>query len=193
MAPTLDALRLCHRFGRGPNVHITKLPLELEQEIERLIIQQKKRPHYFDSWANKFMHYEGRCAPLDHGDDCWSPLYDSFEDFDSCTMCTNDDHWYDTAKCLRRCSENTATKCSTCTQKLDHKNCERTCDSEKDFMMNDMAENWLMESDRDPLDKDCEDWELLINQSPKGAFVKYDKVSMCIATSSARINTSCRS
>ena len=94
--------------------------MELEQEIERLIIRQSRRAYRLGSWADKFMHYEGRCAPLDHDEGCWSPLYDSFEDFDSCEMCTEDDHWYETAKCLRRCSENTANKCSTCTQKLDH-------------------------------------------------------------------------
>ncbi|KAF7187280.1 hypothetical protein HII31_11368, partial [Pseudocercospora fuligena] len=176
VAPLLNALRLCHRFGRGPNVHITKLPMELEQEIERLIIRQSKHSYYFDSWADKFRHYEGRCAPLDHGEDCWSPLYDSIEDFDSCTMCVDEDHYYDTAKCLLRCSENTVDKCSTCTQKVDHEDCERTCDFKKDVMMNEMAEEWLMESDRDPFETDCKGWELSINQSPKGAFVKYDKI-----------------
>ena len=95
--------------------------------------------------------------------------------------------------CLLRCLEDTVDKCSTCTQKVDHKDCERTCDYKKDLMMNDVAEEWLVEGSRDPFDEDCEDWELLIDQSPKGAFVKYDKASLSIATSSSRTDTSRRS
>ena len=35
--PMLTALRLCHRFGTGSNVYITKLPNEVEQAIENII------------------------------------------------------------------------------------------------------------------------------------------------------------
>lgn len=37
--PALHALRMCHRFGRGPDVHVTKLPVEIEQIIEELVVK----------------------------------------------------------------------------------------------------------------------------------------------------------
>lgn len=39
---TLNALRLCNRFGSGTQATITKLPIELVQQIERHMIEEKQ-------------------------------------------------------------------------------------------------------------------------------------------------------
>ena len=75
--PSLMALQLCHRFGKGEAVHITKLPPEILHHIESMMFDRR----YTGSWAEFFEHYEGRCQPIDHlYDDRYLDMRDEFID-----------------------------------------------------------------------------------------------------------------
>lgn len=63
--PVIDALRLCNRFGQGPDVHINKLPQELIAMIEEEL-QVPRRATAFDDWDQDFACFEGRCDLRDH-------------------------------------------------------------------------------------------------------------------------------
>ena len=65
--PVIDTLRLCNRFGQGPNVHINKLPHELILMIEEEL-QEKPRRNAFWDWDVDFACFEGRCDIHDHFD-----------------------------------------------------------------------------------------------------------------------------
>lgn len=65
--PVLNALRLCRRFGRGENVHITKLPQELVTVIEKFIAQDG-REKTTDEWVTDFRCLEARCDLVEHYD-----------------------------------------------------------------------------------------------------------------------------
>ncbi|KAK4634733.1 hypothetical protein CLAFUW4_00908 [Fulvia fulva] len=111
-APTLHTLRLCHRFGRGPKVHVTRLPAEIELAIEALLLKAAKHQIATDlwdsgdpltaTWSEAFHHFEGKCAPMDHMPDIYSPLNDqAFDDpMSFCGPC--DDHeYFNTDKCQK--------------------------------------------------------------------------------------------
>jgi hypothetical protein len=75
--PSLMALRLCHRFGKGEAAHVTKLPPEILHHIESMMFD----PRYAGPWEEYFQHYEGRCEPLDHiYDDARLDMLDKFQD-----------------------------------------------------------------------------------------------------------------
>lgn len=61
--PKLIALRLCHRFGKGPNAHITRIPPEILGAIETMCFDPNYRA-YWNNWSECFEHFEGRCAPI---------------------------------------------------------------------------------------------------------------------------------
>lgn len=87
--PALSALRLCNRYGKGPTAHITKLPVELLQEIEGHVFQHVLHGVTGD-WKWVFRHFESRCEPLDHAEDP-TVMYDVKEDFeDLCDKCHDD-------------------------------------------------------------------------------------------------------
>lgn len=102
--PSLNALRLCHRFGKGPNVYITKLPIEIVQAIEAIIFDSKIEPfHHPFSIFEAFEHFEGRCQPSDHVyDDRHMDLRDdAYEEIRHklCKKCKKDQfHMYDCSK-----------------------------------------------------------------------------------------------
>lgn len=66
--PALTTLRLCHRFGKGPDAHDTKLPFEILDAIETILCDPKHRAYQdyvrWDNWVESFEHFEGRCAPI---------------------------------------------------------------------------------------------------------------------------------
>lgn len=69
MKPTIDALRLCNRFGGGPEAYITHLPQELVSMIE-LELVRKLRIHYYHShWGNELRCLEQHCDLEDHFDE----------------------------------------------------------------------------------------------------------------------------
>lgn len=62
LAPQIQTLRLCHRFGRVP---LSTLP----QEIFNLIIStlyQSTREGVAKRWNDKFRCFQGRCVTVDH-------------------------------------------------------------------------------------------------------------------------------
>jgi hypothetical protein len=68
--PVMHQLRLCHRFGKGPENHLNKLP----QEILEMVIEEAMKAHRattapYSKWSSLFFCYEQRCQPLDHFDD----------------------------------------------------------------------------------------------------------------------------
>ena len=44
--PRLLTLRLCHRYGQGPDVYITKLPPELLLQVEEFVIAADRKPDW---------------------------------------------------------------------------------------------------------------------------------------------------
>jgi hypothetical protein len=67
MKPALHLLRLCHRFGKGTEAHITRLPQELFDIIVQyatVIERARLAPH--SEWQVSFKCFEGRCDAIDH-------------------------------------------------------------------------------------------------------------------------------
>ena len=146
---TLHMLRLCHRFGKGPEVHITKLPIEIIDEISDVIFEHKLQQSW-SVWLESFCHFEGRCEPIDH------------------TECPGE--------AFPDCKEQMLDQlCDKCKAKDDHADCGNGCDN---IVWNWMNEH-LFETDDDLIERGEEeqaDWEELINQKPGGNFAKFDKV-----------------
>lgn len=64
----VKTIRLCHRFGRGDDVHIQKLPVELlEMIIEK--VQIPARLKAFKRWNDHFLCFQRRCDPKSHSPD----------------------------------------------------------------------------------------------------------------------------
>ncbi|KAK4953375.1 hypothetical protein LTR10_009085 [Elasticomyces elasticus] len=140
--PGLRLLRLCWKFGRGKDVHITRLPVELEQKIEHLLIRAEDHipgRHYVLSWSDRvsdFACFESTCYPSTHDDDM-SPLIDIVHDRqpENCQGCRfeeeasdpgDENAFFDADKCLRACSTTTGA-CGPCRIELGTPACERTC------------------------------------------------------------------
>ena len=62
--PTIIALRLCGRFGTGPQCHINKLPVELLSAIEKFVVEAA-RMKALKSWASEYKCFEVRCDLID--------------------------------------------------------------------------------------------------------------------------------
>lgn len=154
--PTLNALRLCHRFGVGPKAHITKLPIEVEQAIEDIVFdRQIVTVNSRSEWVNSFMHFEGRCEPIDHALEGYCDIFDEVE-------CEFLDELCDKCKEQGHCS----------------KDCENDCRALIDGKINE----GLYERDESQFETcmaEHDTWEKLIDQKPDGNFAKYDKVRPC--------------
>jgi len=130
--PKLQVLRLAHRFGRGPQAHITKLPLEIEQAIEDLIIKaefscyDQKYRKYHDIRA-EFACYESRCAPSHHCEDLAKVEDAAHELVQLCGTCADDEAGFWGDMCNKRCNKDTPTPCNTCKIELGDEDCERSC------------------------------------------------------------------
>ena len=48
---TINTLRLCHRFGKGPDATITRLPAELVLQIEGYLMEDERKVHS-KKWAS---------------------------------------------------------------------------------------------------------------------------------------------
>jgi hypothetical protein len=62
--PTIIALRLCGRFGTGPQCHINKLPVELIGAIEAFVVGPA-RVEALETWSSEFKCFELKCDMLD--------------------------------------------------------------------------------------------------------------------------------
>lgn len=158
--PVLNALRLCHRFGQGPDVHVTKLPVEIEQAIEDIIFNANLSRLPF---ADAFEHFESRCMPVDHLDDEYGELYFDVRDeiheklCEKCKAEDEDDFDFDNEICIE------------CLVEIHMEMNERMCEYGFDWRYDDCV-------------VECAKWTDLINQNPNGKFVPYDKVSLNLST-----------
>jgi len=62
--PVITALRLCNRFGKGKNCYISKLPTELINEIEHLILEPE-RERCLATWSKELKCWERECKAFD--------------------------------------------------------------------------------------------------------------------------------
>jgi hypothetical protein len=69
LKPLLHQLRLCHRFGEGPDVHLTKLPQELLELVVDCLLTSAQCNAPYKKWDNPFSCFEGRCSPVEHVSD----------------------------------------------------------------------------------------------------------------------------
>lgn len=146
--PQLHALRLCYRFGKGHDVHITKLPIEVEQAIEELVVKawtsfDCKHYELLGEWRDQFACFESRCAPMDHLEDCNSPLSDGISDkYGPCDECEEDMY---SGKCKNVCNDKTVKllmRCESPEMKQPWELCSTSCRSVKTHTMNEDVLNW---------------------------------------------------
>lgn len=154
--PTFNALRLCQRFGKGPDAHITRLPNELLKAIEDLIFEEylSRWPEDKGAWETNFLHFERRCEPLDHLVDDYLDWFENVQDDlprPLCDSCVEDGAF---------CNEE----------------CEKGC---KDMV--DRCVNECLIDEYEYVNNECDwhrnAWRKSIDQEPNGNFSKYDKVS----------------
>lgn len=179
VVPTLRTLRLCHRFGKDQQVHITKLPAEVELVIEGHVIRAHQRSpgqHSFCEWEDAFRHFEGRCAPVDHAEDpeeTHHRIREGFSGDEICDSCEKG-NWWEVDLCEKRCKpEDGDDKCETCSQTLDPHNCTGTCKAGIDFSVNHECHGTIWE---DAADDDCKGWAKRIDK--KGSFGQYETVTV---------------
>ncbi|KAK5729537.1 hypothetical protein LTR17_011840 [Elasticomyces elasticus] len=139
--PDLHYLRLCWKFGKGEDVHITRVPVEIEQAIEHLLLQSRRRQydhHWISGWYDResdFACFDSTCYPSAHYD-VGTPLIDIVHERqpENCKGCRfeeeasdpgDEDAFFDADKCLRACSTATGA-CGPC-RELGTTSCERTC------------------------------------------------------------------
>ncbi|KAK4902531.1 hypothetical protein LTR27_000468 [Elasticomyces elasticus] len=139
--PQLHTLRLCHRFGGDSG--ITKLPIELEQAIEDILVHLTRptngRCQLLNSRGEQLTCFESRCAPMDHMEDCYSPLSDAASyEMQPCGEC-EEDLYNDT--CERICTADTVEKCMHCNHSSG-RDCLNSCESRQTHLMNETAVGW---------------------------------------------------
>ncbi|KAK5711266.1 hypothetical protein LTR15_012556 [Elasticomyces elasticus] len=138
--PNLHSLRLCWKFGKGKDVHITTLPVEIEQAIEHLLIKAEhhnpERNYLLGrvERMREFDCFESICLPSSHRDDMTPPLLNWVEErAEYCDVCGEKDSdgylssFSKADKCRERCSSETGL-CSACqVPGCEAADSERTC------------------------------------------------------------------
>ena len=61
----MKTLRLCHRFGKGPQATITTLPIELITLIEGHLVRLERK-NTLKAWSKDLRCFQQRCVPADH-------------------------------------------------------------------------------------------------------------------------------
>lgn len=155
--PALMTLRLCHRFGRGFEVYITKIPVELVEKIEDIMFESALAAIPYANWAEPFHHFEGRCAPMDHVDQ-EDKLKKTFAKVKAKVK----------GKLCGDCIKESETVCSA--------QCVHGC-----YQLVEKAVNNLIAASGVTWHERCclkhhDPWTRSINQSQAGGFAKYDKV-----------------
>jgi hypothetical protein len=175
--PTLHALRLCHRFGRGDGVHVTRLPHEIEQTIENLVLAAHRieTSWSWTDWRSEFRCFECRCDPESHLTGEETTFYESVRDeLQICQGCSDADGEIYGDACNKKCASNAKSKCRECSKKTGSRDCERACLAEYHELLNHAVfDNSLhFQEHEDRLGA----WVRRISQAPGGAFEKYDQV-----------------
>lgn len=151
--PVLTALRLCHRFGKGKDVHVNRLPVEIEQAIEDIIFDTKLS---YSPYRAAFEHFESRCAPVDHLTGGYDDIFeDAYADMHEalCEKCQADEESEISDEC-----------CGDCLAEIHEVINERMCDDG----------DWKY----DCCEMECDTWRSLISQHANGKFAPYGKVSL---------------
>jgi len=75
LLPTIETLRLCHRFGKGPDAQVCRLPVELLSSIEGFVVREC-RAKARNEWCADLECNTDSCDALSHvGDSEWTTLY----------------------------------------------------------------------------------------------------------------------
>ena len=65
LLPILNRLRLCHRYGQGPDVAINRLPVEIIDQIEEHLVRDA-RSHYLTEWEKDAQCFQYTCQAHCH-------------------------------------------------------------------------------------------------------------------------------
>ena len=173
--PVLNTLRLCHRFGKGPDVHLTKLPSEIEQIIESFVFKAECEHYTYYNWERELACFECRCEPADHIDSGYSPIWDYVNGtVEMCKACEESEEGYWDDGCSNRCTSQTTKPCDSCISNPSYEDCEVACSAENRRKASEFASEanyWL----EDHL-KEREQWPRRISQEGDGAFAPLAKV-----------------
>ncbi|KAK4902533.1 hypothetical protein LTR27_000470 [Elasticomyces elasticus] len=179
--PALTTIRLAHRFGTGPQVHITRLPVEILLLIEDIIVEAQRKEYYDDEKMmshpedieSDFACFESKCEPRHH----WveeDNLWDYADTAVDCKSCEKEsiEGTYSKLNCDLRCTKHTAEPCGTCVDgEMGAHGCERNCYAKWKDAVNKYAQetdhNWEFHDER----KDA--WLARIDKSKQGAFLPY--------------------
>ncbi len=171
--PILNTLRLCHRYGKGTEVHITKLPVEILSAIEEIVYQDVQSRN--STWLENFKHYEHRCEPSDHPEAAAFAWEAALEEGGwECGKCSDGMSPCGEPGCTGHGS-GTADDCSECGARL-----------------SEMADEYLSEQYEwcyDECPVFATRWEKQISQTTNGDFVKYDEVKQQV--SPPHLSSSC--
>jgi len=63
--PTVNTLRLCNCFGKGPNAFITKMPVELVKAVETHVVKPARAKVATD-WERDFRCFQQECSMTDY-------------------------------------------------------------------------------------------------------------------------------
>lgn len=63
--PVITSLRLCHRYGKGANSYIYKLPIELVGIIEQFVVEPEREKH-LATWSKEPKCRNKECKMHDH-------------------------------------------------------------------------------------------------------------------------------
>ncbi|GAB1733579.1 hypothetical protein NU195Hw_g1766t1 [Hortaea werneckii] len=69
LQPTINTLRMCNRFGKGDQAAITKLPVELLNEVEDILMEEERRKTRKE-WEADFRCFQLHCESRDHYSPC---------------------------------------------------------------------------------------------------------------------------
>ncbi|EMC95088.1 hypothetical protein BAUCODRAFT_72039 [Baudoinia panamericana UAMH 10762] len=171
--PALKALRLCHRFGKGPDVHIIKLPVEVEQIIEAYVVATRRAWEELQfEWCmleKEFRCFESKCCPSSHHEDN-SPMHErAYDEVELCDFCEAEGISED--GCLKKCTKGTVEPCPTCQINMASDDCEKTCEAAYGEVIERLAHG--SESTYEYHAECCDGWATRV--SPR-AFAKHAKV-----------------
>ncbi|KAK5719754.1 hypothetical protein LTR17_015205 [Elasticomyces elasticus] len=179
--PILKTLRLVHRFGTGPQVHITKLPVEMLLLIEDFVIATRRKAQDLNAWPpydieSDFACFESKCEPRHH----WveeEDLWDDAGPITQCDPCEKEatEGTFSHVNCALRCTKDTATPCGTCSDDgMGAEDCERNCYAKWKDSVNEVAQetdhNWEVHQQQ----KNA--WLSRIAKGEKGAFQAYKTI-----------------
>lgn len=78
LLPAINTLRLCHRFGKGQNVMVSRLPNEIIGCVEECLMEFE-RVKLRGTWAKELKCWEACCKAMDHFEEQgWRDTYHQY-------------------------------------------------------------------------------------------------------------------